>query len=295
MGGRLERTKNIRALPSVEIMNANPGKPIPFALIIPCHNFVAGLPETLRRLAAWMPNTPSGTQVYFVDDGSTDATAKLLADFVSHQPSGYTLLKHKNNRGKGAALLTGLQACQDHFEAVVFTDCDLHYGLTVILDRILPALQNYDVVLLDRSWVRKHHWMSPWRRLSSSVFNRLVSILTGVNYRDTQAGLKGFRTTPLKHLWPLLRLQGFAFDIELLSLACFYRLPILQIPIAFDLAYQAPTHSTIHRFLSPITMVRDLFRINWYWKRGYYYSAPLVARIDATVYSVHVADEKENV
>src|SRR2546430_14828670 len=206
---------------------------MPFGLILPCYNFEHGLPNLFAQLEDWHASQGRDALVCFVDDGSTDNTKTHLESFVRERGSWCELASHPRNQGKGAAIRDGFTSLQDRCEFILFTDCDLHYGLSIIGDAILPALIDYDLVILDRWWGHRTHYLSFSRRWASALFNRFVAILTGVPLKDTQAGLKGFRTSAGRELFRLSRLNGFSFDVELLSIALYYRLRLLQLPVEF--------------------------------------------------------------
>lgn len=254
-------------------------------LIIPCYNFSSGIEKTCERVKAWREKQSSDWTVYVVDDGSSDDTPARIKAFAEANP-WCRLLTHERNKGKGAAVQTGFKAASPLCEAIIFTDCDLHYGLDIIGERFLPALTENDIVILDRSWTTAPRAGSLLRRLTSFLFNRFVSVLTGVNFRDTQAGLKGFRTKTCASIFERCRLPGFTFDVEVLSIALYYRLRIQQIPILFAAGYAFPKHSTISVLKSSAVMFRDLFSIYFNWKRHAYDDPALKSRIDQAVYTI---------
>lgn len=257
-----------------------------FSLVIPCYNFAASLPRTLESVSTWRRSVSVPFDVYFVDDGSADGSGSVLARFAAEN-SWCKVIRLETNRGKGVAIRAGVEAAGHHSEYVVFTDCDLHYGLTIITDRVLPELEDgADVVIVDRTWAAHPRQTRIGRRLASGLFRRLVGVLTGLTYCDTQAGLKGFRTASCMPVFAMLRIPAFAFDVELLSIAYHYRLQVRQIPVRFSNNHQPPEHSSVNLFKNSVVMVIDLFRINLNWKRGLYRSNPLSAMICKKTYVV---------
>lgn len=261
-----------------------------FALIIPCYNFAAGLPRTLESIENWRRTKALGAIVHFVDDGSTDETPRLLEEFASRRGDWARVTTQPRNKGKGAAIRAGFKTAlaQDGSElrALLFTDCDLHYGLEIINDRILPGLIENDVVTVDRSWSLSAKHQSLSRRLASGSFNRAMAILTGVTFRDSQAGLKGFKIGSCRPIFELLTLDGFAFDVEALSIALFYRLRVLQIPVRFARTYEFPQTSSVRIVRSSLKMFADLIKINFNWKTGKYQNHELASQVERSVYSI---------
>lgn len=258
-----------------------------FALVIPCYNFASGLGRSFERIAEWRRVKAPGCRVYFVNDGSTDDTSKLLSDFAKSNADWCEAIDLPKNQGKGAAVRTGFLAAQKRCSKVVFTDCDIHYGLDLIIDRILPGLEDNDVVITDRSWVDESRAQTFVRHMASGLFSRAVGTLTGVLFHDTQAGLKGYRADSCLPLFELQQINSFSFDVEILSIAVYYRLRILQLPIMFSESYKFPESSTIRLVRTSLKMFGDLVRINLNWKRGRYASSALASRIDRQIYRIN--------
>ncbi len=255
-------------------------------LLIPVYNYANFLPETLEKILQWQSKTKQQFQVCVIDDGSKDATPEILDNFCAEHKEWFHFLRLPANQGKGAALKKGFQLYLQKSDYIFFTDCDLHYGLSIIQERMLPALEKNDIVIADRSWVASSNHEAISRRLSSYIFNRLMGQFTGVTLRDSQAGCKGFRSQVCAPIFDLMKTKGFAFDVEILSIAMFYRMKIMQIPVRFIREHQFPEESSIKLIRSSLQMIFDLLRINLRWKRGYYKSDALEKRIDDQVYTI---------
>jgi hypothetical protein len=167
----------------------------------------------------------------------------------------------------------------------VFSDCDLYYGLDIILERMLPLLHQADIVIIDRTLTRRDTAVPLRRRVASAMFNRLVAILTGIHFKDTQAGLKGFRAQTCRPLFEVLTLQRFAFDVELLSVALHHQFRIEQLPIE-SLQSPADQFSTVSMLPASLQMFADLLQINRNWKAGRYQSPALQDRLEAKIYAI---------
>lgn len=263
-------------------------------LLIPVFNYESGIAELEKSLVEWkkklkliLPTLQ--TQIVFSDDGSTDQTTIQLNALCTRQGPSFALLQNKINRGKGSALKSGYLFAEKNYEPefIVFTDCDLHYGLDIIQERVLPELSDHDLVMVDRFWTRKNK-ASPFtlRSVASLVFNRFVTILTGVPYRDTQAGLKAFRAAHCTPLFQAATIDGFTIDVELLSLALFYRFRIGQISIEYSKGYTPPKMSSVRLFSTSIQMLRELVKINLNWHRGVYKIPELHQRLSQKIYVI---------
>ena len=256
------------------------------ALVIPVYNFEQGLPATLERLAQWQAAAPEWElQILFVDDGSTDRSAEIIQSRLPEQRS-WQLLRAVRNRGKGHAVRRGIEAAYaGDPEIIVFTDCDLYYGLEIILTRMVSSLRHADIVIVDRTLSRRDTGIPVRRHFASAVFNRLVAILTGIHFKDTQAGLKGFNARACHPLFEALTLERFAFDVELLSVALHHQFSIEQVPVEFT-QRQADYASSVTMLPASVQMFLDLLRINRNWKSGRYNTPALQARRQGNVHVI---------
>jgi dolichyl-phosphate beta-glucosyltransferase len=181
-------------------------------VILPCYNEAERLPGTLQALLTHLSDAPGEVEVLVVDDGSTDATA-TVAEATAAVDRRVRVLSYRPNRGKGFAVRTGMLAARG--EVVVFTDADGSYRPSD-LDRIVAALDRAPVAIGTRA----DDTSGPvGRRAASRVFNLAIRGALGLPFGDTQSGLKGFQRTAAQQLFGQARVDGFAFDVEVLWLA----------------------------------------------------------------------------
>ena len=141
---------------------------------IPVHNEQEVLPELLRRLSAVLERVPAGPhEVVFVDDGSTDRTAEILAGATIDNAS-VALVKLSRNFGHQAALTAVL----DHVsgDVTVLMDGDLQDAPEAIPALLEQFAQGYDVVYAQRA-IRRERW---YLRTSYFLFYRLIDALSTI-------------------------------------------------------------------------------------------------------------------
>ena len=256
-----------------------------FSLIIPCYNFSAGIQKTLDRVLDWKNNKSLNFFLCLVDDGSTDDTLKFLQRFQKENPAWCKIHEIKINKGKGNAIREAAKICAPMAKYTIFTDCDLYYGLHIIHERILPSLKNdADLVMLDRSWSKQFHSSSMIRKFLSHCFTHLKTILTAVPFEDSQAGLKGFTSEFISSTIPITKVNGFAFDVEILSIAILFRYRVERIPILLN--SDQPPEKTSITATKAVKMLLDLFHIAISRYSGAYYSKSFENRIHKSIYEI---------
>jgi dolichyl-phosphate beta-glucosyltransferase len=135
------------------------------------------------------------------------------------------VLSYRPNRGKGFAVRTGMLAAQG--ERIVFTDADGSYSPSD-LDRILAALAQAPVAIGTRTGGTSGPVA---RRAASRVFNLAIRGALGLPFGDTQSGLKGFQRAAAQQIFRQARVDGFAFDVEVLWLARQLRLEVAEVHV----------------------------------------------------------------
>jgi len=244
---------------------------VELSLIIPAYNRAAFIADTLSGAIAFLERWGETYELIVVDDGSADGSMPLLSDLAARHCS-LRLIRSGINRGKGHAVRAG--ALQSSGRRVIFTDADLAYPLTEI-DKIVRTLDaGADLAIADRTSPQSLYHMSPaffsylyTRHLLSRMFNLMVRGWLGIEVRDCQAGLKGFRCGAADIVFPRQRLDGFAFDVELLYIAHRFKLDVRQIPVEFRYFFEA---STVDFLRDSICALRDLARVRLNAIRGRY-------------------------
>lgn len=195
--------------------------PWKLSLVIPAWNEAASLGWTLGEACRILDRIVQSYEVLVVDDGSTDATALCVELHALGNPR-VRLLRHRHNRGYGAALRTGFLHAQ--YELVAFTDADGQFDLSE-LPRLLALASESDIVCGFRV-DRKDSWL---RRFLSWGYNRLVRFLLGVPVRDVDCAFKVFRRDDLLRILP--QSDDFFVNTEMLTRARLAGLRIAEIGV----------------------------------------------------------------
>jgi dolichyl-phosphate beta-glucosyltransferase len=210
-----------------------PTENITLSLILPAYNEAARLPPYLATVrtdldAAYGPHY----EVLVVDDGSIDGLADDLAPLASQWPQ-LRVLRQSKNRGKGAAVRSGMLAASGRL--LLFADAD---GAAPIEEqgRLAEAIEaGADLAvgsrLLPGNGVRRVR--SFGRGVAGRLFAVFARRLLRLRVRDTQCGFKMFRGEVGRRLFAITCESRYLFDLELLAIAQRLGYRIVEVPISW--------------------------------------------------------------
>jgi glycosyltransferase involved in cell wall biosynthesis len=227
----------------------------PFSVVIPCFNEAARIGESLRLAIDYLTAHAPQSELIVVNDGSTDRTAAIASERLKDAGVETRLLENFPNRGKGAAVRSGLLVARKPIG--LFSDADLSTPLGETPKLVEPiANGEVDIALgsraLDRGLIGVHQ---PWRREQAGrAFNLLVRLATGLPFWDTQCGFKAFRLEVCRPILEAAHIDGFAFDVELLYLAQHAGLRIREVPVRWNHA----EGSKVQFFKDSLRMLREV-------------------------------------
>lgn len=166
-------------------------------------------------------------QLVIVDDGSTDGSRELLLE--ASLPESVTLVHHDRNRGKGAALRTGLEHATGTYTAVL--DADLEYH-AADLAHLLEPLQSGEanVVFGSRMW-SSHAAFSFWYVVGNKAVTLAANMLFNCWISDVMTCHKAMRTELFRSL--SLRQKGFAIEPEIAARVLRAGERIYEVPITY--------------------------------------------------------------
>ena len=207
----------------------------PFSVAIPCYNEAARIGDSVRTTLDYLSAESPDAELIVVNDGSIDATATIVRETLAGAKVQTQFIENFPNRGKGAAVRTGLLAAKKPIG--LFFDADLSTPLSET-PKVIEPIAHGDVDLafgsraLDRKLIGVHQ---PWRREQAGrVFNLVVRLATGMPFWDTQCGFKAFRLDVCRPILEEARVRGFAFDVELLFLAYRGGLRLREVPVCWN-------------------------------------------------------------
>jgi glycosyltransferase involved in cell wall biosynthesis len=203
------------------------------SVVMPAYNeashIVENMLETIVTLAEFCPSF----EIVVVDDGSPDGTYLPAIRALAELGDNIRVVRYQRNEGKGNALICGFNHSCGDIVAFLDADMDLHPAQIRGMLEIMES-RGADVVIGSK-WHRDSRINYPFvRRLWSIGYYMLVRLLFGLPLRDTQTGLKLFRSDVLRRVFPRILAKRYAFDVEVLVNAHRLGFKIVDAPVTLQ-------------------------------------------------------------
>ncbi len=228
------------------------------SLIIPAYNEEKRIGPSLREVRQFMATYSRSMEVWVVDDGSRDATARIVQDYINSPEGGpkFHYLQYGCNRGKGYAVAEGLRHGTGKY--LVFTDTDLSAPIEQLPHLIKGLETGADIAIGSRRLPQSQVVGLPFsRHLMGHLFARLSRLMVLSGISDTQCGFKAYRREAAHKLIAAQKIDGYTFDVEHLLLARQFGMKVVEVPVKWIFS----ADSQIHGMRDSIRMFRDLLAI----------------------------------
>jgi len=250
--------------------------PVPFvdlSIVVPAYNEEHRIAPTLARLSAHLASQAMSWEIVVVDDGSRDATCAVVEAAMA-RIANLRLVRQTPNRGKGAAVRRGMLEARGQIR--VMSDADGSMPPEQLPRLLAPILAcTADIAIGSRyaegarSNIKQPWYRIAWSRLANLVIQR--SLVPGV--RDTQCGFKAFTAETARALFGVGRIDGWAFDLEILALARRTGFAIAEVGVEWT----DDRRSRVNPLRDMWKVMREALTIRKNLRRGVYNALPAAA------------------
>ncbi len=185
------------------------------SIIVPAYNEGNIIRSSLFEIVKTFDDFGCDYEIIVIDDGSSD---KTLSEAVKAAEVHRQIRVKRNlrNYGKGRALKKAFRYVRGQYVVFLDADLDLHPGQVPTLFDILK-LDEADVVIGSKLHPNSQVEYPLSRKFVSTIYFFIIKILFGLPLKDTQTGLKVFKTQVLEKVLPKILVKKFAFDLEILA------------------------------------------------------------------------------
>jgi glycosyltransferase involved in cell wall biosynthesis len=196
------------------------------SIVIPCYNeekTVEALVDAVRAAE------PADKEIVLVDDASTDGSWSIVSTLLNGRID--KVLRHDENRGKGAALRTGFAAATG--DVVVVQDADLEYDPQEYMKLLRPIFDGKaDVVFGSRfAGGESHRVLYFWHSVLNKLLTLLSNVLTDLNLTDMEVCYKAFRRDVLERI--TLEEDRFGFEPEITAKVAKLKVRIYEVGVSY--------------------------------------------------------------
>ena len=228
-------------------------KPIELSIVIPAYSEAKCLPESIKEIQRFLGTINLHAEVIVIVEKSNDGTLEMSRSAIDGDPC-FKIIDNLVHRGKGYAVRTGMLMAKGKY--IFFMDADLSTPLAEVLSFLdhFTSHQEVQILIGSRAHARSQilRRQHPIRENMGKMFNMLVQRLAMKGIKDTQCGFKAFRAEACREIFSRQRLNGFAFDVEVLVLARELSYLIEVLPVRWINFPESKVH-----------MVRDSFKMLW--------------------------------
>lgn len=231
------------------------------SIIIPSYNEEKRLSKTLISIDDYLKKQNYDYEILVASDGSKDNTVKIANDLKS-VVKNLRVIDNKENHGKGYVVRQGMIEAKGDYR--LFSDADNSTSIDHI-ERMWPWLEKgYDVVIGSRDIKGSVlNPPQPWFRrvIFGNGFKIIRKIIIGLwLINDTQCGFKCFSKKAADDVFSRAKIDGFAFDAEILKLARRFNYKIKEVPITWinDLESKVKLKHVFKMFVEMLKLRKDL-------------------------------------
>jgi glycosyltransferase involved in cell wall biosynthesis len=209
------------------------------SVVMPAFNESEHIIKNLQVVVDTLTDLNCDFEVILVDDGSPDNTYLRAASAVLDEPERVRIMRYDVNEGKGNALIVGVCAARGDYVVFLDADMDLNPSQLPLFFEIMEET-GADAVIGSKWHPHSLVNYPRARRVYSKGYYLIVRLLFGLPVRDTQTGLKLFKMSLLRDVFPRLLVKRFAFDLEALAVAHARGYKIVDAPVKLEFQRSVP-------------------------------------------------------
>jgi glycosyltransferase involved in cell wall biosynthesis len=183
------------------------------SIVIPAYNEGPTIHRILNKIQKVVLPNDGGKEIIIVNDCSTDNTVQAVEEYMSQNPEmPIVFYSHPINKGKGAALHTGIKKATGNY--TIIQDADLEYDPQEYSDLLRPILEGHADVVFGSRFLggNPHRILFFWHTIGNKFLTFLSNMFTNLNLTDMETCYKLFDTKILQDLH--LEEQRFGFEPE---------------------------------------------------------------------------------
>lgn len=229
---------------------------VSLSIIIPVYNNEKTISLTLKKISEVLNPDFTNYEIIVINDGSSDNTLNVLRA-KEKEISNLKIISYSKNMGKGYAVKSGMLTSLGN--TVVYIDGDFDVSPNTLKNYILEV-KDFDIVIASKYHPNSKVNVVSSRTFMSRTFNLIVKIFTGIKINDTQAGLKAGKGEVMRNFFNKMFINGYAFDVELLTLATIMKLKIKEMPIEINIDQKFKIKNAL-RMLLDVLWISYKYRI----------------------------------
>lgn len=227
-----------------------------YSVCIPMYNEGSIIEDTAKKLSAYLERTyGEDYELIFYDDGSSDRSPELVTALGLPR---VRVIEGKENHGKGRGVRASVLASKGDY--VMFTDADLAYGCDTIKKMFdsLEANSSASISIGSRNISDDgYEGYTFTRKFASKAYIKVLNVLGGLKCSDSQCGCKAFVGEKIRPVLEKCKIDGFAFDFEIILRAQKAGLKIIEVPVKIINHRQ----SKVHLIRDAFNMLGDIMKI----------------------------------
>ncbi len=215
------------------------------SVIIPVYNEKENLKTTISTTLEYLHANVTEFELICVDDGSSDGSLDILAEFAKSDPQ-FQLVRHVANAGKGEAIRTGIAKAV--YSQCLFLDADFSTHIKE-WDKFAPAFDAGHKVIIASRHLKDSKitvQQSFTRRVLGTGYRIIARILFGLKISDFNCGFKAYATDLAKQVYSQTSMNDWTFDVEVFCILKSMGYRTHEIPVTWE-------HKDKHSNIKPIS------------------------------------------